>query len=193
MLQRSFRLKKEFTEASSDLKMKEFEIVARLYYLLNNLSEKQQFDLFKQFLNGSTANYLFKMAIDMPPEERFVFLRHLEQMQSAKEKLDRRAQTRKDCLINVNFKIRGQKFSSYILDISSSGAFVENNESFSSGTKMLLKFSSPENRRPLDLIGEVVWSDERESGVKFQHLTKDQARILKSFSEKPEEVLEIAS
>jgi hypothetical protein len=26
--------------------MKEFEIVARLYYLLNTLSEKQQFDLF---------------------------------------------------------------------------------------------------------------------------------------------------
>jgi Tfp pilus assembly protein PilZ len=193
MLQRSFKLKKEFTEASSDLKMKEFEIVARLYYLLNTLSEKQQFDLFKQFLNGSKANFLFKMAIDMPHEQRFIFMKHLEEMQSEKEKPDRRAQARKDCLINVNFKIRGQKFSSYILDISSSGAFIENNESFSSGLKMLLRFSSPEDRKPLDLIGEIVWSDARGSGVQFQHLTKDQARILKSFSEKPAEVLEIAS
>ena len=192
-LQRSFKLRKEFTDASADLKMNEFEIVARLYYLLNNLSEKQQIDLFKQFLNGSTANFLFKMAIDMSHEQKFIFMKHLEKMQPEKEKPDRRAQARKDCLINVNFKIRDQKFSSYILDISSSGAFIENNESFSSGLKMLLSFSSPQDRKPLNLIGEIVWSDARGSGVRFPHLTKDQSRILKSFSEKPEEVLEIAS
>jgi Tfp pilus assembly protein PilZ len=173
--------------------MNESEIVARLYYLLNKLSEKQQFDLFKQFLNGSMANFLFKMTIDMPHEQRFIFMKHLEEMQPEKEKPDRRAHARKDCLINVHFKIRGQKFSSYILDLSSSGAFIENNESFSSGLKMLLKFSSPEDREPLDLIGEIVWSDARGFGVKFHHLTKDQTRILKSFSEKPAEVLEIAS
>jgi len=192
-LQRSFKLRKEFSEASADLKMNDFEIVARLYYLLNKLPEKQQFDLLKQFLNGSTASFLFKMTIDMSPEQRFIFMKHLEEMKPEKEKPDRRAHTRKGCLINVNFKIRGQKFSSYILDISSSGAFIENNESFSSGLKMLLKFSSPEDRTPLDLIGEIVWSDERGSGVKFHHLTKDQTRILKSFSEKPQEVLEITS
>ena len=85
-LQRSFKLKKEFTDVSSDLKMNEIEIIARLYYLLNNLSEKQQFDLFKQFLNGNTANILFKMTIDMSPEQRFIFMRHLEQIQPEKDK-----------------------------------------------------------------------------------------------------------
>jgi Tfp pilus assembly protein PilZ len=173
--------------------MNEFEIVARLYCLLNKLSEKQQFDLLKQFLNGSTASFLFKKTIDMSPEQRFIFMKHLEEMQPEKEKADRRAHARKDCLINVHFKIRGQKFNSYILDISSTGAFIENNEAFSSGLKMLLNFSSPEDRKPLDLIGEIVWSDARGSGVKFHHLTKDQTRILRSFSEKPAEVLEIAS
>ena len=192
-LQRSFKLKKEFSDVSADLKMNEFEIIAQLYYLLNNLTEKQQFDLFNQFLNGNTANFLFKMAIDMSHEQRFIFMKHLEEMQPEKEKPDKRAHARKDCLINVYFKIRGQKFSSYILDISSSGAFIENNGSFSNGLKMLLRFSSPEDRKPLNLIGEIVWSDARGSGVKFHHLTKDQTRILKSFSEKPEEVLEIAS
>ena len=192
-LQRSFKLRKEFTNVSSDLKMNEFEIVARLYYLLNKLSKKQQFNLFKQFLNGSTANFLFKKTIDMSPQQRFIFMKHLEEMQPEKEKVDRRAHARKDCLINVHFKIRGRKFSSYILDISSTGAFIENTETFSSGLKMLLNFSSPEDRKPLDLIGEIVWSDARGSGVKFHHLTKDQTRILRSFSEKPAEVLEIAS
>jgi Tfp pilus assembly protein PilZ len=192
-LQRSLKLKKEYTDVSSDLRMNEHEVIARLYYLLNNLSEKKRLDLFNQFLNGSTANFLLKMAIDMSNEQRFIFMKHLEEIQPEAEKPDRRAQARKDCLINVNFKIRGQKFSSYILDISSSGAFIETNESLSCGSKMLLSFSSPEDRKPLNLIGEIVWSDARGSGVKFHHLTKDQTMILKSFSEKPEEVLEIAS
>ena len=192
-LQRSFKLEKEFSDASSDLRMNEHEVVARLYYLLNNLSEKQQTDLFRQFLNGSTANYLLKMAIDMSNEQRFIFMKHLEEMQPKAEQPDRRAHTRKDCLINVNFKIRGQKFSSYILDISRSGAFIETNESFSNGLKMLLRFSSPEDRKPLNLIGEIVWCDPRGVGVKFHHLTEDQSSLLKNFSEKTEEILEIAS
>jgi Tfp pilus assembly protein PilZ len=192
-LQRSFKLGKEFTDASSDLRMNAHEVVARLYYLLNNLSEKQQTDLFRQFLNGSTANYLLKMAIDMSNEQRFIFMKHVEEMQPKAEQPDRRAHTRKNCLINVNFKIRGQKFSSYILDISRSGAFIETSESFSSGLKMLLRFSSPEDRKPSNLIGEIIWCDPRGVGVKFHHLTEDQGRLLKNFSEKTEEILEIAS
>ena len=193
-LQRSFKLKKEYaTPPSPPLKMNGYEVVARLYYLINNLPEKQQDDLLRQFLNGSAANFLLKTAIDMSNEQRFIFMKHLEEMQPETEKKDRRKHTRKDCLINVNFKIRGQKFSSYILDISCSGAFIETGESFSSGLKMLLNFSSPENRKPLDLIGEIVWADPRCVGVKFHHLTKDQTQILNSFCEKTEEVLEIAS
>ena len=96
-----------------------------------------------QFLNGSTTNFLLKMAIDMSHEQRFVFMKHLEEMQPETEQPDRREHARKDCLINVNFKIRGHQFSSYILDISSAGAFIENNQTLSSGLKMLLRFSSP--------------------------------------------------
>jgi Tfp pilus assembly protein PilZ len=192
-LQRSIKLGKEYTEPSAGLKMSEYEVVARLYFLINNLSDKQQIDLFRQFLNGSTTNFLLKLCIDMSKEQRFIFMKHLEEMQPEKDKPDRRAHARKDCLINVSFKIRGQKFSSYILDISRSGAFIETSESFSSGLKMLLQFSSPEDRQPLRLIGETVWADPRGIGVKFNHLTKDQAQILKSFTEKTEEVLEIAS
>jgi Tfp pilus assembly protein PilZ len=192
-LQRSFKLKKEFMEPSFALKMNECEVVARLYYLINNLTEKQQIDLFKQFLNGSTAAFLLKMTIDMSKEQRFIFMRHLEEMQPARKKPDRRAHPRKDCLINVRFKIRGRKFSSYILDISSTGAFIETNEIFSTGLKMLLTFSSPQDRKPLDLIGEIIWADPRGIGVEFHHLTREQTRILKSFTEKSQEVLEIAS
>jgi Tfp pilus assembly protein PilZ len=192
-LQRSFRLATEYSEPYSDFKMSDYEVLARVYFLISNLSEKQQVDLFRQFLNGSSANFLLKMCVDMSKEQRFIFMKHLEEMQSEKDKPDRRAHARKNCLINVCFTIRGQKFSSYILDISRSGAFIETGESFSSGLKILLQFSSPEDRQPLKLIGEIVWADPRGIGIKFHHLSKDQLQILKSFTEKSEEVLEIAS
>jgi len=193
-LQRSANLKTEYaTRPSSALKMNDYEVVARLYYLINNLSENQLNDLLKQFLNGSAASVLLKTAIDMSSEQRFVFMKHLEEIQSEKDKRDRRKHARKDCLITVNFKIRGRKFSSYILDISSTGAFIETSEAFGKGLKMLLNFSSPENRQPLDLIGEIVWADPRGVGVKFCHLTRDQTQILKSFCEKTQEVLHIDS
>ena len=193
-LQKPFKSGKEYpAKPAADLKMKDHEIIARLYYLINNLSDEQQKGLFKQFLNGSMPGFLLKAAIDMSSEQRFIFMRHLEEMQPRAAQSERRADARKDCLINVHFKIRGHKFNSYILDISKSGAFVETNSTLSTGLKMLLKFSSPEDRQPLDLIGEIVWSDSRGVGVKFLHLTGDQIRILESFTEKTDEILEITS
>lgn len=193
-LQRSFKLGQEHdNKTAADLKMKDYEIIARLYYLIGKLSEEQQKDLFRQFINGSMANFLLKAAIDMPLEQQFIFMKHLEEMQSQAEQPDRRADGRKDCLISVNFKIRGQKFRSYILDISTSGAFIETSAAFTPGLKMILRFASPEDRQPLDLIGEIVWADTRGIGVKFLHLTADQSQKLKSFTEKTDEVLEIAS
>ena len=193
-LQRSLKLKREYpTNPSSDLKMKAHEIIARLYYLINNLAEEQKKELFRRFLNGNLTNFLLKAAIDMSTEQQFILMKHLEEMQPRAEQPDRRANPRKDCLINVNFKIRGQKFCSYILDISKCGAFIETSATFSSGLKMLLKFSSPEDRQPLDLIAEIVWADSWGVGVKFIQLTEDQIRILISFTEKTDEVLKIAS
>ena len=193
-LQRSFKLNKEYAaDTSSGLKMNDYEVIAHLYYLINNLSEIQQNDLLRQFLNGNAAKFLMKTAIDMSTEQRFIFMRHLEEMQSESGQKDRRKHYRKECLINVNFKIRGKKFNSYILDISNSGAFIETGESFSQGQKMLLNFSSPENRKPLDLIGEIIWVDSRGVGVRFCHLAREQTQILNSFCEKTEEILEIAS
>ena len=193
-LQRSIKLwQGHSNNTSADLKMKDYEIIARLYYLISNLTEEQQRDLFRQFLNGSMANFLLKSAIDMSSEQQFLFMKHLEEMQAQAEQPDRRADGRKDCLINVNFKIRGQKFRSYILDISKSGAFIETSAAFSPGLKMILRFASPEDRQPLNLIAEIIWADTRGVGVKFLHLTADQSQKLKSFTEKTDEILEIAS
>ena len=90
-LQRSFKLKKEYdSDPSSALRMNDYEVVARLYYLINNLSENQQNNLMRKFLNGNTANFLVKAAIDMSEEQRFVFMRHLEEMQSETGKNERR-------------------------------------------------------------------------------------------------------
>ena len=94
-LQRSYKVKKEYIEPTSDLIISEYEVVARLYLLINNMSEKQQIDLFRQFLNGSTANFLLKMCIDMSKEQRFIFMKHLEEMQPEKDKPDRKSTCQK--------------------------------------------------------------------------------------------------
>lgn len=192
-LQRTFKPKKEISEPASKQKMNEYEVIARLYYLIKNLSDEQQLDLFKQFLNGNTANFLLKMAIDMSKEQRFIFMKHLEEMTLEKQRPERREYTRKHCLINVDFKIRGQRFNSYILDLSPYGGFIETSGPFSSGLKMQLMFSSPENRESISLIGEIIWADTRGVGVRFHHLSRHQLGILKAFSDKTGEVLEINS
>ena len=112
-LQRSFKLGKEHAiTPAADSKKKDYEIIARLNYLINKLSKEQQKGLFNQYLNGSMADFLLKAAIDMPSEQQVVFMKHLEGMQPKPEQPDRRTSARKDCLINVYFKIRGQKFRS---------------------------------------------------------------------------------
>ena len=63
-LQRSFKITKDYTTSSvSPLKMNDYEVIARLYYLINNLSEKKQNDLLRQFLNGNTANFFLRSQI----------------------------------------------------------------------------------------------------------------------------------
>ena len=95
-LQRSFKLKKEYSASPvSPLKINDYEVIARLYYLINKLPEKKQNDLLRQFLNGNTANFLLKTAIDMSSEQRFIFMKHLEEIQSETGIKERREHRRK--------------------------------------------------------------------------------------------------
>ncbi|UCF89884.1 MAG: PilZ domain-containing protein, partial [Desulfobacterales bacterium] len=94
-----------------------------------------------------------------------------------------RANPRKTCLINANYRIQNRDYKSYILDISIGGVFVETSEKFAAGQKMLLNFSLPKYPHPFGLTGKIAWVGSRGFGVKFDEVTQHQKEILKTFVE----------
>jgi len=124
-------------------------------------------------------------------------LRYLEKKLNVKVgkdlKIEKRGDNRRTCLISADYIIGKEPFSSYILDISAFGAFIETNESFPAGQKLSMSFSLPNHQKPFNFKGQIVWSGSQGVGVKFDYLSPHQKEILKTFAEQSEEIFEIIS
>jgi len=169
------------------------DVIVQLLNLMNNISNDQQLMLFKQLFKDSLANQLLKRIIDMNDSQRLILLKHLEEVVAKPRNGDKRKHPRKDCLINVHFRLQGPQYSSYILDINPYGAFIETNQSFSIGQEMKLHFASPDSRESLDIAGKVIRKDLNGVGVKFHNLSRHELNTLKTFVENREAVYEINS
>jgi len=108
-------------------------------------------------------------------------------------KIEKRGNNRRSCLIFVDYIIQGNAFKSYILDVSAFGVFIETNESFPVGHDISMTFSLPNHKKPFNLDGKIVWSGSQGFGVKFNYLPPRQKDLIKSFSEKTEDVYDITS
>jgi len=82
---------------------------------------------------------------------------------------NRRKELRTPCLIPAHYKINRRLYSSFILDINETGAFIETDRSFPSGDKVVLKFLDPYSRRPSIINGSIAWSSDAAIGVKFNY------------------------
>ena len=82
---------------------------------------------------------------------------------------DRRKELRTPCLIPANYRINRRLYSSFILDINETGAFIETDRSFPSGDKVVLKFLDPYSRRSSLINGSIAWSSDVAIGVKFNY------------------------
>jgi len=82
---------------------------------------------------------------------------------------NRRKETRTPCLIPASYKINRQIYSSFILDINETGAFIETDRSFSAGDKIVLRFLDPYSRRSSLINGSIAWSNEATIGIKFNY------------------------
>jgi hypothetical protein len=174
-------------------KLNRYDIICRLLLLMDNISEDQQFMLFKHLFKDSLANQLIKRIIDMSDNQRLVLMKHLEEIASGTNNGDKRRQPRKDCLINVNMMLQGPRFNSYILDINQYGAYIETNETFDVGQQMKLTFASPNSREPLDITGEIIRKDGQGVGIRFQNLSNNELQTIRSFVENQEAVYTITS
>ena len=177
----------------SDTPSGKYPIIARLFELMNTISEDQLLMMLKQLLKEKLSTHIFKLVIDMSDEQQVALLEKLEETVQGTGSKERRRQLRKACLMPVEYSIQGRQFKGYILDISTHGAFIETNEYYFSGQVIIMKFSVPHYQKPLSISGEIVWSSQNGIGIKFEQLTPHQIEVIKAFSENTEQVYHITS
>ncbi len=177
----------------SDTPSGKYPVIARLFELMNTISEDQLLIFLKQLLKDKLSTHIFKLVIDMPDEQQTALLQKLEETAQDNPGKERRRHLRKACLMPADYSVQGRQFKGYILDISTQGAFIETNDYYFSGQEITMKFSVPHYQKPLTISGEIVWSSQNGIGIKFGQLTPHQIDVIKAFSENTEEVYEITS
>jgi hypothetical protein len=117
----------------------------------------------KRMIRKYNINFsrLLMLILDMSEEQQSMLLRMAQQL------FDKRKNSRTSCLIPANYKIKDSSYTSFILDINDSGAFIETDDHFPIGKTIKLEFLDPFSRRFIELIGQIVWSNFHAIGVKF--------------------------
>lgn len=126
--------------------------------------------------NTHYAERLFEIIKSMSEEEQKALLEDLNKRQIQKT----RKHERQECLITVNYAVKGRAYQNYIQDISTEGIFIETREKFSIGDELLLTISYSSEERPFKITGEVVRVIPKGVGVKFKKLSQVQEEIIKS-------------
>ena len=151
----------------------------------------------QNFNNTPTRSQLIALIDIMSEPMQLKLLRFLEKrfkrIRSENDKSERRGDSRRQCLIPVDYLVKGQIFQSYILDISTYGVFIETDLTFASGLDIRLTFTIPDQKTPFNLNGEIVWSGSQGFGVKFNYISKHHMDIVKNFAEQAQRIYEIIS
>ena len=179
-----------------DPQLGKYGVTARLFKLINDLSKDKKLILLKQLIGDDVNTQLCKLIIEMSEDQQIILLEQLESMPVVEmpertvslegNDSSMRENPRKPCLINANYSIQNKDYKSYILDISIGGVFVETNEKFTLGQKIVLNFTLPNNKKPFKLTGTISWGSPRGFGVKFDEIPVQQGEMLRSFVEQKE-------
>ncbi len=176
-----------------DTSLGNYATIARLFELINHISEDQFVILLKDLLGDRFSAQLFKIVIDLSEEQQGTLLNHLQKKVHARNNSERRKLSRKPCLIPLTYLVRGRQFDGYILDINDQGVFIETGNAFFSGQEIIMTFAAPRNQKALTITGQIVWSSQEGIGVKFSRLTAHQRKAIQAFSETEAEILKIRS
>lgn len=152
-------------------------VIARIFELIDDLTENQQIDLLHQLAKDNITKQLHKLIIDVPENQQWLILTQLEEL--LQEKGDRKY-PRKSCLITVDYAVGDRAFKNYIQDISTSGAFIETGESLPVGEEIKLAFSFSDTQEPFKITGKISRRTKEGIGVKFNSLNQLQENIIKT-------------
>jgi Tfp pilus assembly protein PilZ len=170
-----------------------YSTTARLFNYINDLAPEKQFILYKQLVKDNVSAELLKLIIDMSEDEKSQLLEQLEIIPYDEEPLRTvnlddhesfmRENPRKICLITVKCEVEDRSFNSYIIDISAVGAFIESNDRFSVGQKIMMEFSLPKYNEIFQITGRIARSGPMGIGVTFRALLPTQEEAICKFVE----------
>jgi Tfp pilus assembly protein PilZ len=170
--------------------------INRLTRLIREMPEERQIFILKQLIEGDIASHIIDMINNISYEQQIALLqrldeipdeeRHIKTIHLDEEAAFMRGHHRKPCLIAADYRVGGQNYKGYILDISSLGVFLETRMDFQMGQVLDLSFKLPNYKENLNLTSEIAWNGRYGIGVKFMALTEEQKNIIRSFVETDE-------
>jgi len=103
--------------------------------------------------------------------------------------VERREHPRAVVKIEIEFKHTIDFVSSYMLNISKGGLFIKTDEALPLDTIVFLRFTLPDDNKPIETAGKVVWCNTRKEkgyfpngmGIKFLKLHSNDAEKIKIF------------
>ena len=126
------------------------------------------------------ADRLIEIIKSMSEDEQKNLFEYLNEKQIKKM----RKNERKECLITVDYAVKGRAYKNYIQNISTEGVFVETRENFSVDDEILLTISYSNEVRPFKIAGKVVRISSKGVGVMFNKLSQVQEEIIKLIMKK---------
>ena len=158
----------------------------RLFELISNASDDKELQLLRHLHRGRLDKEVFKLIIDMSPDQQHRLLSQLTQMslQDRPEQtidLDERQASRKQCDIAVDYYDGEQVRQSRILNISTLGVYIETQYPMDVGQKLMMRFSFPDKENRLKVQGQIIRNESRGIGVKFDPLAQAELDLIQTF------------
>lgn len=97
--------------------------------------------------------------------------------------IDRRSAPRLPVHIRIDYQTVDAFFSEFASNINQSGLYIKTNKPLPPGTRLDIQFLLPNNSRPVQVEGEVVWVNEKTTkginpgmGIRFEELEPEAKR-----------------
>ena len=147
--------------------------------------------------NLNMRSQIMALVDRMPEDMQLKLLRYLESKlpKNIKDDLiaEKRTDSRRHCLIGVDYQIDGKNYSGFILDISAFGVFIESDAPFAIDQDVTLDFTLPRLTQAYHTEATIVWSGTQGFGARFTALNQRQSEQIKAFSDEKSRVYTIIS
>jgi len=110
---------------------------------------------------NTTFSRLLELFLNMSESEQLLLLKYAQSI------VDERIVPRKLCLIPVNCMLENQRLNGLILDVNSTGAYIDIDEHLPIGQNITLAFYNPFSYGNVQLGGKIIWSSAHGVGVSF--------------------------